>query len=132
MLFATVAVHLIMTNQELEDIKNYQKTILYKTEQTDFLMSRISNTFAYDFAKNPIDRASEVKTIKDHSIDYQHPINVTLLLQDGSVVIKNMKDAMIFMESQISQYAQWRTPSTINNIFYNYINNMFPALEQNS
>ncbi len=95
-------------------------------------MSRISNTFAYDFTKNRVDRTSEVKAIKDHSIDYQYPINVTLLLQDGSFVIKNIKDAMIFMESQISQYAQWRTPSTINNIFYNYINNMFPALERNS
>ncbi len=95
-------------------------------------MSRISNTFAYDFTKNPINRESEVKTIKDHSIDYQYPINVSLLLQDGSVVVKKMKDAMIFMESQICQYAQWRNPSAINTILYNYINNIFPALEQNS
>jgi hypothetical protein len=132
LLFGTVAVHLFLATQQLDGIKDYLKTILYKTEQTDFLMSRISNTFAYDFTKNPINRESEVKTIKDHSIDYQYPINVSLLLQDGSVVVKKMKDAMIFMESQICQYAQWRNPSAINTILYNYINNIFPALEQNS
>lgn len=132
LLFGTVAVHLFLTTQQLEGINDYLKAILYKTEQTDFLMSKISNTFAYDFTKNPVDRNYEAKNIKEHSIDYQYPISMSLLLQDGSVVVKKMKDAMIFMESQICQYAQWPNPSTINTILYNYINNVFPTLEQNS
>lgn len=104
-LCVTVAVHLLMTTQQLDDMKLYLKTILYKTEQTDFLISRISNTFAYNFVSKPVSPASEIQLIQNHAVEYQYPINVSLLLQDGSVVDKKMKDAMIFMESQISQFA---------------------------
>ena len=64
-------------------------------------------------------------------IDYSSAVNVSVLLQDGVHVQKNLKDALIFLESQLMQYAQWGKIDTINNVFYNYINNIYPVLELN-
>ena len=66
--------------------------------------------------------------INEHQNEYASPYNLSILLQDGSRVDKNVKDSLIFMESQLAQYAQWKNPATINNIFYNYINSVYGGL----
>ena len=55
-LFALLATHLLMTMDELNKIGDFSKLMKYKIEQTDFLIERIENTFAYNFTSGAADR----------------------------------------------------------------------------
>lgn len=65
----------------------------------------------------------------NHTVDFSSDINVDLILENGMNTTKNLKDAVILLNSRLMSYfmTQNSNTSTITSVFKNYINSIFPA-----
>ena len=65
----------------------------------------------------------------NHTVDFTSDVSVNLILENGLSTTKNLKDAVVFLNSRLMSYFQSPNgnSSNLSLVFINYINSIYPA-----
>lgn len=104
-------------------VKGFLKQISNRAEEYSLLTSNIMAV---------IDSSTNYSALFDynsaHVVHIDSDVSVQLQLENNFTVERNLKDAVILLNSRLLSYFQERgTPAEIASIFKNYVSAMYPA-----
>jgi hypothetical protein len=68
------------------------------------------------------------QTYSGHQVDFDTDIMINLQLENNLTVPRNLKDAVVLLNSRLLSYFQQPTsPASVSSIFRNYISAIYPA-----
>jgi hypothetical protein len=115
---------MIMEGMSVSSVDNYVTQINNRVDEYSWLTSNLMAS---------IDGTSNYTQIytnnQGHNVDFESSVDVTLTMENNLTVTKNLKDAVIFLNSRLMSYFLDPTNNQENllTIFYNYFSNIYPA-----
>lgn len=76
-----------------------------------------------------INSTSFAERLGQHTIEFSSERTVGCLMQDGSVVTKNIQEVIILIQARLKEfYLKTSSAGSINVTYINYLSNVYPLL----